>query len=202
MALRKDALGRQVALALVHADGHVGGMANTGTVEDDLVGYAAILRLAGIGGWDVAYLPVEDAAARLMAGMCGNCAIVFPCGCSWARVSGGQCQHGTARQVHQLGHLVGHCGNDHPRHVGPPLTDYQRVYRTGHRVAHLAAMETAPRIACSHGPDHTYYDETWRGTGSQREHEVAARLPLCPQCVRAVAPPGRPHSGPPGMGSA
>lgn len=63
-----------------------------------------------------------------------------------------------------------------------------RVYsRTGER-AHLLTPLTSPNAGypvalCGRQPD---LCDSWRGTGSQSEHERAAGLPLCARCARSA----------------
>ena len=62
--------------------------------------------------------------------------------------------------------------------------DCTRVYaRTGKR-AHLLPPFESPNLGyplslCSRQPG---LGDSWRGTGSQLEYEVAAALPLCARC--------------------
>jgi hypothetical protein len=66
-----------------------------------------------------------------------------------------------------------------PQRTSPP--EFTRLYRPrGARYAHL---ESGSRIICG-GPYEFAGHENWLGTGNQHEYEVAARLPLCPQCFR------------------
>jgi hypothetical protein len=56
---------------------------------------------------------------------------------------------------------------------------YTRVYRRGGRVAHI--LEAVIGTGCEREEeDHAI----WRGTGSQREYDLAAKKPLCPKCFR------------------
>lgn len=58
-----------------------------------------------------------------------------------------------------------------------------RVYMASAKTAHLVFPDTtvsvAPRALCRIRP---YLDREWFGTGSQREYERAAELPLCGRC--------------------
>jgi len=63
--------------------------------------------------------------------------------------------------------------------------DCTRVYtRTGKR-AHLLHPHVSPNspgdALCGTGPE---WWDAWRGTGSQREHETAASMPLCKYCQK------------------
>jgi len=181
MAIRKDGLGREVVLSLVHADGHVAALANEGVVEATVVQLHLLYSLLGVPGWATQCLPVEEAVNAHVRGMnCRVCALVFDCGCSWQRVLHGQCPHGTAARVHALAHLVGYCANDRPGHWGPPLPVLVRVYEPGARYGHVAPDAEAA-AQCGHKPA-----EPWLGLGSEKEQAVALRLPVCRACTKAV----------------
>jgi len=182
MALRKDGFGRDIVLCLVHADGHVGALANEGVVETTVVQLHALYSLLGVPGWATQMLPVEDAVrAHLEAVSCRVCALVFECGCSWQRVVAGQCPHGTAHRVHALSHVVGYCANDRRGHRGPPLPVWLRVYEPGARYGHLATG-LADAATCGYTPT----ARTWMGAATEHERAVALRLPVCRACTRLL----------------
>jgi hypothetical protein len=64
-----------------------------------------------------------------------------------------------------------------------------RVYtRTGAK-AHLLPPLTSPNAGypvalCGRQPE---FSDSWRGTGTQAEHERAAELPLCSRCEQKAA---------------
>ena len=180
--MRRDGLGREVVLSLVHDDGHVGGCANYGGMVEAMVVQLGLLwAWLGVEGWRVELLPVTDAVNALVRGdNCPRCSIVFGCGCSWQRTLAAQCPHGTAARVHALAHVVGYCTNDHPRHEGPPLPVWVRVYEAGSRMAHIAEVTDAV-ACCGHTPA-----EPWRGIGHCDQAAKAAALPMCRACTQAV----------------
>lgn len=68
------------------------------------------------------------------------------------------------------------------------MTDRPRVFTPSGAAAHLLKWDSSPNsndsALCGHSPWPGY----WLGTGSQREHETAAALPLCKRCTRTTTP--------------
>ena len=60
---------------------------------------------------------------------------------------------------------------------------FTRVYLARGRYAHLREEDGSGDIACyPPGSPEDGRDDRWLGTGTQREYETAARMPLCPHC--------------------
>ena len=63
--------------------------------------------------------------------------------------------------------------------------EHTRVYRKRGKYAHLVPTGSLPSgytiVMCRLG------GTGWLGTGSQQEYERAASLPVCGQCMKAVA---------------
>jgi len=188
--MRRDGLGREVVLSLIHDDGHVGMLANHGTLEPMIIQLHTLYAWMGIEGWAVQCLPVEEAVYAHMQGQgCARCAVVFDCGCSWLRVAARQCGHGSAGRLHALAHVVGYCANDNPMHLGPPLPTVVRVFEAGSRMGHLALVGAAT-AQCGYEP------AGWLGLADERQQATARRLPTCNACLRAVADTsGTPEGG-------
>lgn len=69
----------------------------------------------------------------------------------------------------------------------PKLADYERRYTPGGQVAHLIwgpdwSNHDVPHAACGWSGWAMY----WRGSGSQREYDKAAALPICRKCLLKV----------------
>ncbi len=181
--MRRDALGREIVLSMVHDDGHVGSLANRGTLEATVTQLHTLYSWLGVKGWAVQYLPVDDATHAFMRGQgCRRCTVVFGCGCSWQRVAARQCQHDTPARLHALAHVVGYCTNDNPMHQGPPLPDITRVYQPGARMGHLALRLAGANAQCGAEPP----EDGWLGWAGEKQQAVAARLPVCNMCLREV----------------
>ena len=67
--------------------------------------------------------------------------------------------------------------------------DCTRVYTRTGKLAHLLGPFDSPNHGYAFalcGLQPRLFDD-WLGTGSQREHERAAELPVCPRCGRKLA---------------
>jgi hypothetical protein len=69
------------------------------------------------------------------------------------------------------------------------MTDHHRVYTAGGEKVHLLSPLDSPnqssRSLCGRTPA---FGDYWHGTGSQEEHDTAARRPLCTRCEKHTAP--------------
>lgn len=61
---------------------------------------------------------------------------------------------------------------------------YTRTGKRAHLLKPLASPNTYGVALCGTGPE---WSGSWRGTGSQREHEMAASLPVCKYCEKHAA---------------
>ena len=95
---------------LVHDDGHVSGLAGSAGLAPRIEAMHRLLAEAGLPGWQLGWLPPEDAVERYVYGLaCGTCQIRLSCGCDIvADVLAGRCPHGTAKAVQAAARRCGY----------------------------------------------------------------------------------------------